>query len=124
MDYHQVSEDAALDNRCWRGDRRRRRSRRRWWNRRRRRVNWSCHWHVRWDHRVQNYCDSFTRWYVYVTLLWLFRFGYESWEWTNAKMSYGVLFGELSAPDGWVWGGMNWKWRRWTEYLCYRKYNR
>jgi len=111
-------------NRCWRGDRRRRRARRRWWNRRRRRVNWHCHWHVRWDHRVQNYCDSYTKWYAWVTLLWLFKFGYESWEWTNAKMSYGVLFGDISAPDGWGWGGMNWKWRRWTTYLCYRKYNR
>jgi hypothetical protein len=53
-----------------------------------------------------------------------FRFGYECYEWTKAKMKEGWLFGEWSIPKGWGWGGLNWKWCRFSKYLCYRKYNR
>jgi len=53
-----------------------------------------------------------------------FKFGYEGYEWTKAKMKEGWLFGEWSVPKGWGWGGLNWKWCRFSNYLCYRKYNR
>jgi len=120
--WHITVRTANRRNRCWRTDWRRRRQRRRWWNRRRRRVNWACHWHVAW--RTTHYCDSYTKWYVHVTLMSLFRFGYACWEWTNAKMKEGWLFGEISVPAGWGWNGLNWKWQRFSNYLCYRKYNR
>jgi hypothetical protein len=115
-----LKQQHSRRNRCWRTDRRRRRNRRRWWNRRRRRGNWGCHWHV-W---TVHHCDTYCRWYVHVTLMGSFRFGYECYEWTKAKMKEGWLFGEWSIPKGWGWGGLNWKWCRFSKYLCYRKYNR
>jgi len=57
-------------------------------------------------------------------LMSYFQFGYECYEWTKAKMKEGWLFGEWLIPKGWGWGGLNWKWCRFSKYLCYRKYNR
>jgi len=105
---------------CWRNDgrRRRRRHRRRWRMRRRRRTRWACHWH--WA----SSCDQYTRWYVTVTFFGFVQLGFECWEWTKAKRKEGYIFFAISVPKGINWRGIKWKWDRFGQFCCFRKYNR
>lgn len=107
---------------CWRTDGRRRRRRygkgQRPGKGGRRRAKWGCHW------RIAEDCDLYTCWYVHLTIFGKLRLGFECWEWAKGKRKEGWLFFEVEIPKGIGWRGIKWKWDRFGNYCCFRKYNR